>query len=82
MLIFKAALEAAGKADRLAVAEALRKMNLTDGAAKYFPGGRVKFDDSGRRVDAGLLIVQWQKGVPVTVYPPKDAVAEPIWPKR
>jgi branched-chain amino acid transport system substrate-binding protein len=82
MWIFKAALEAAGKADRLAVAEALRKMNLTDGAAKYFPGGRVKFDDSGRRVDAGLLIVQWQKGVPVTVYPPKDAVAEPIWPKR
>lgn len=82
MWIFKAALEAAGKADRSAVAEALRKMNLTDGAAKYFPGGRVKFDDSGRRVDAGLLIVQWQKGVPVTVYPPKDAVAEPIWPKR
>ncbi|HUF20640.1 MAG TPA: ABC transporter substrate-binding protein [Burkholderiales bacterium] len=82
MWIFKAALEAAGKADRIAVAEALRKMNLTDGAAKYFPGGRVKFDDNGRRVDAGLLIVQWQKGVPVTVYPPKDAVAEPIWPKR
>jgi branched-chain amino acid transport system substrate-binding protein len=82
MWIFKAALEAAGKADRVAVAEALRKMNLTDGAAKYFPGGKVKFDESGRRVDAGLLIVQWQKGVPVTVYPPKDAVAEPIWPKR
>ncbi|MEX0961117.1 MAG: ABC transporter substrate-binding protein [Burkholderiales bacterium] len=82
MWIFKAALEAAGKADREAVAKALRDMDLKDGPAKYFPGGRVKFDKGGRRIDAGLLIVQWQKGVPVTVYPPKDAVAEPIWPKR
>ena len=82
MWIFKAALEAAGKADRGAVAAALRKMNLKDGAARFFPGGGVKFDASGRREGAGLLIVQWQKGVPVTVYPPKDAVAKPIWPTK
>jgi len=82
MWIFKAALEAAGKADRAAVAEALRKMDLEDGAAQYFPGGRVKFDANGRREGAGLLIVQWQDGVPVTVYPAKEAVAKPIWPKR
>ncbi len=82
MWIFKAALEAAGKADRAAVAQALRKMNLKDGAARFFPGGSVQFEDSGRRKGAGLLIVQWQKGVPVTVYPAKDAVAKPIWPKR
>ena len=47
MWIFKAALEAAGKADRAAVAKALRKMDLTDGPARYFPGGRVKFDENG-----------------------------------
>lgn len=82
MWIFKAALEAAGKADREAVAKALRSMNLTDGPAKYFPGGRIKFDAAGHREGAGLLIVQWQKGVPVTVYPDKDAVAAPVWPKR
>jgi branched-chain amino acid transport system substrate-binding protein len=82
MMIFKAALEAAGKADREAVARALRKMDLTDGPAKFFPGGRVKFDENGRRVGASLLIVQWQNGVPVTVFPPKDAVAAPVWPKR
>jgi len=28
------------------------------------------------------LIVQWQKGVPITVYPPKDAISAPIWPKQ
>ena len=82
MWIFKAALEAAGKADRQSVAAALRRMDLKDGAAQYFPGGRVKFDANGRREGAGLLIVQWQNGVPVTVYPAKEAVAKPIWPKR
>lgn len=82
MWIFKAALEAAGKADRQSVAAALRRMDLKDGAAQYFPGGRVKFDANGRREGAGLLIVQWQKGVPVTVFPTQDAVAKPIWPKR
>jgi branched-chain amino acid transport system substrate-binding protein len=80
--IFKAALEAAGKADRQAVAKALRAIDLKDGAAKYFPGGRVKFDGNGRRDSAGLLIVQWQNGVPLTVYPAKEAVAKPVWPKR
>jgi branched-chain amino acid transport system substrate-binding protein len=80
--IFKAALEAAGKADREAVAKALRTMNLTDGPARFFPGGRVKFDGNGRREGAALLIVQWQNGVPVTVYPQKDAIAPPVWPKR
>ncbi|HZN47065.1 MAG TPA: ABC transporter substrate-binding protein, partial [Ramlibacter sp.] len=64
MYIFKAALEAAGKADRKAVAKALRTIDLKDGAARYFPGGRVKFDANGRREGAGLLIVQWQNGVP------------------
>jgi len=74
MLIFKAALEAAGKADRKAVAQALRTMNLSGGAASFFPGtGKLRFEENGRRADASLLIVQWQKGVPITVYPPKDA---------
>lgn len=83
MLIFKAALEAAGKADRQAVAQALRNMNLSGGAATFFPGnGKLRFEESGRRADASLLIVQWQKGVPITVYPPKDALAGPVWPTQ
>ena len=83
MLLFKAALEAAGKADREAVAKALRAMDLKGGPADFFPGdGRLNFDDMGRRQNASLLIVQWQNGVPVTVYPEKDALAPPAWPKR
>lgn len=80
MWVIKEALENSGKADREAVAQALRKID--GGASKYYPGGRIKFDDAGRRVDAGLTIVQWQKGTPVTVYPPELAVAQPIWSKK
>jgi branched-chain amino acid transport system substrate-binding protein len=82
MWIFKDALEKAGVAERKKVAEAIRAMDTSEGPAKYFPGGRVKFDESGRRVDADLAVVQWQNGVPVTVYPVSSAMATPIWPKQ
>ena len=80
--ILKEALERAGGADRKKVANAIRALDLTDGPAKFFPGGRVKFDDKGRRVGAELLIVQWQNGEPVTVFPAHVAVAKPFWPKQ
>jgi branched-chain amino acid transport system substrate-binding protein len=79
--ILKAALESAGARDRRALGAALRSLDVTDGPARYFPGGRIRFDEHGRRVDAGLLVIQWQNGVPVTVYPPEAAVASPLWPK-
>jgi branched-chain amino acid transport system substrate-binding protein len=82
MLIFKEALEKAGAADRRKVADAIRAMDTREGPAKFFPGGRVKFDEMGRRVDADLAIVQWQNGVPTTVYPAGSALAQPIWPKQ
>jgi branched-chain amino acid transport system substrate-binding protein len=82
ILIFKEALEKAGVADRRKVAEAIRAMDTTEGPARYFPGGRVKFDDNGRRVGADVVVVQWQNGLPVTVYPPASALAQPIWPKQ
>jgi len=78
--ILKEALEMAGVADRRAVAEAIRQMDITDGPADFFPGGRIRFDEQGRRIDAELLVVQWQDGEPKTVYPEAAAVAAPIWP--
>jgi branched-chain amino acid transport system substrate-binding protein len=82
MLIFQEALEKAGAADRRKVADAIRAMDTREGPAKFFPGGRVKFDEMGRRADADLAIVQWQNGVPTTVYPAGSALAQPIWPKQ
>ncbi len=78
--ILKTALEMAGTADRAAVARAIRAMDITDGPAQYFPGNRIRFDEHGRRIDAELLVVQWQDGEPKTVYPESAAIAAPIWP--
>jgi branched-chain amino acid transport system substrate-binding protein len=80
--IFKEALEKAGAADRRKVAAAIRGMDTTDGPARFFAGGRLKFDENGRRAGAALLVVQWQNGEPIVVHPPGSAVAKPIWPKR
>ena len=82
MWIFKDALEKADAADRKKVAEAIRAMDTTSGPAHYFPGGRLKFDENGRRAGAALLIVQWQNGEPKVVYPPASALAKPVWSKR
>jgi branched-chain amino acid transport system substrate-binding protein len=74
------AMEIAGSADRLKVAEAIRGMNLTTGrAAQCFPGP-IKFDEKGRRIDVPMIFAQWQKGVPLTVYPTELALAKPFWP--
>ena len=66
MLVIRDAIEKAGKADRAAVAEALRTMD--GGPSKYYPGGRIRFGSDGRREGAGLTIIQWQSGVPMTIY--------------
>ena len=74
------AMETAGSADRHKVAEAIRAMDLTTGrAAQCFPGP-IKFDEKGRRVDVPMIFAQWQKGVPITVFPTELAIAKPFWP--
>ncbi len=82
MWILKEALEKAGVADRKKVADAIRVMDTKDGPSKYYPGGRIKFEDNGRRAGAGIMIIQWQNGEPVTVYPTEIALAKPVWPKK
>ncbi|HSD53592.1 MAG TPA: ABC transporter substrate-binding protein [Burkholderiales bacterium] len=82
MWILKEALERAKSTDKVKVADEIRKLHLTTGPAGLaFPGG-VQFDEKGRRMNAPLVIVQWQKGVPLTVSPVDRALAKPYWPKR
>ena len=82
IMLLATAVERAGSADRRKVAEQIRAFDLRDGPALLFPGRHVKYDDAGRRVDAKLMIVQWQNGRIDTVFPPEMAVAEAIWPKH
>ncbi len=79
VLIFKEALERAAVAERHKVAQALRELDVTDGPARFFPDGRVKYDEKGRRVGAKLCIVQWQNGKPVAVSPTNIAAAQARW---
>jgi branched-chain amino acid transport system substrate-binding protein len=80
--VIKDALEKASVADRHKVNEAIHAMDTRESSAKFFAGGHVKFDEKGRRIDAPLVIVQWQKGAPVTVFPPEEAIAKAIWPTK
>ena len=80
MWVFAQAMETAKSADRVKVAQAIREMDLKGGAAQYYPGGRLKFDETGRNVHAQLVISQWQNGVPVVVFPTEIAAAKAIWP--
>jgi branched-chain amino acid transport system substrate-binding protein len=77
--MLKEAVEKAGIAERKKVAEAIHAMDTSEGAAKFFAGDHIKFDDKGRRVDAPLVILQWQQGVPVTVHPQGPDTAKPRW---
>ena len=78
MWLFKAALEESCSRDRAALGEALR--NLDAGEAEYYPGGTLSFDDMGRREGASLTVIQWQDGIPVTVFPEDLALSEAVWP--
>jgi len=77
--LFKEALDKSCSRDRAALGETLRTLNA--GPAKYYPGGTLSFDEQGHREGASLTIIQWQNGVPVTVYPDDLALAKPVWPK-
>ena len=77
--LIKTALEKSGVGRADAINAALRALDIKDGAAAYFPGHRVRFDEKGRRIDAELVVVQWQGGQPVLVYPTEFAAAKPRW---
>jgi branched-chain amino acid transport system substrate-binding protein len=79
VMILKEALERAGVADRVKVNEALHALDMTTGPALLFPGGHLQYDERGRRIGAKMVMVQWQNGRPVTVYPPEVASAAAKW---
>ncbi len=81
VMILKEALERTGVADRRKVSDAIHALDMTDGPALFFPDGRLKYDDSGRRVGAKLCVVQWRDGKPVPVYPPSIATRDVLWTK-
>lgn len=67
------AVQTAGSLDTKKVHDAAMKM---DKPLRTYPGGYgVKFDEKGQNTRALPVVVQWQSGVPVTVFP-KEAVGD------
>ncbi|PCJ39771.1 MAG: branched-chain amino acid ABC transporter substrate-binding protein [SAR86 cluster bacterium] len=78
--LFKQALEQSSSRDSTVIANTLRNMTLSDGAVNYFPGNSLSFDQTGKRIDAGILVIQWQEGEPITVFPEREALRSILWP--
>ena len=79
VMILAQAMENAASADREKVAAAIRALDMTTGPALLFPGHHLQYDAKGRRVGAKMVMVQWQGGRPVTVWPADVAAAEAKW---
>jgi branched-chain amino acid transport system substrate-binding protein len=69
------ALERAASPDPQKVRDALAALDVSKGFAAMGPGGKVKFDQTGKNIYAHPVGVQWQKGDLVSVFPKEDARA-------
>lgn len=79
MFIIRAALEAAGKADRAALSAVLHERAFSEAeSAGVFPGG-VSYDERGLRRGETVMLVQWQGGRPALVYPEEVAASRAVW---
>jgi len=74
------ALERAASPDPEKVRDALASLDVSNGYAAMCPGGKVKFDQTGRNIYAHPVGVQWQHGDLVTVFPKADARASLMKP--
>jgi branched-chain amino acid transport system substrate-binding protein len=75
-------LERAGSRNRQTILKAGRELDIQNvPATRALPKQGITFDQNGRiaKKYQNLIVVQWQKGIPVTVYPPELALAKPVW---
>lgn len=79
MGVLAQALESAASTDPTAVRDAIASGTFDTGWPTAMPGDRVEFDDMGRNPHAVPLMVQWQEGELVTVYPEEFAKGEATW---
>ncbi len=75
-----AAIEAARSADPAKVRDALSAVHITAGGGAMMQPGEVAFDENGANTHVVPVMVQWQGGVPRTVYPPSVATAQVMKP--
>ncbi len=77
--VFAQALEKKPTTDSKEMAKTLGSEVFDAGAAGSMPGGKVKFDATGANAFAKPLMVQWQQGQLVGVWPPDITANKPVW---
>jgi branched-chain amino acid transport system substrate-binding protein len=75
MFVIAAALERAASADPAKVRDALAKVDIDRGGATIMQPGRVAFGPNGGNKYIEPVVVQWQGGVPHTIFPETLATA-------
>jgi branched-chain amino acid transport system substrate-binding protein len=78
-------LERAGSRNRQVIRDTAQKIDIHDvPATRALPKQGIAFDETGRiaKKYQNLLVIQWQGGIPVTVYPSDLALAKPLWPRK
>lgn len=73
-----AAIDAAKSADPAAIRDAIASLRYCDGFAKALPNGCIAYDDKGAVATGEPIMVQWQKGELVTVFP-RTPGKELVW---
>lgn len=74
------ALELAGSSDPQALRDALSELRIESGPRLVMPWDYLDYDSKGQNTGARNVVVQWQDGELVTVYPSGVANAEPRIP--
>lgn len=80
--VFAEALEKKPTTDSAVLSRELHAGTFSQGAAGSMPGGKVKFDETGANVYAKPLMVQWQNGNLVGVWPANLTSNKPTWTGR
>jgi branched-chain amino acid transport system substrate-binding protein len=78
-------LERAGSRNRQTIWETAHKLDIHDvPATRAIAKQGIAFDEKGRiaKKYQNILVIQWQSGIPLTVYPLELALAKPVWPKK
>lgn len=77
-------LERAGSRDRTVIRDTAAKMDIHNiMATRHFVKQGLAFDENNRIAEKyrGSLLIQWQDGKPVPIFPQELAVKPPVWPK-
>lgn len=80
--IVRAGLEDAGSTDPKVIRDSLANLEITaDSEDMIMPWDTIKFDEKGQNIGARNIVIQWQDGKRVTVYPENCATVEPVIPE-